>query len=229
MKICVYAISKKKPICGIYAVTHIESGRVYIGKSVNSHVRWNEHVRECRNYNNKFYNALAKYGRRAFTWEIIEECPRELLNDREKFWIAKLDTIKNGLNCTIGGDGVMVGFKHSAEERAAKSARQRGKPHSAEHNRRVSAALMGHHVSENTLSKLRANAESRRGTKVIFSEQHRKAISLSKIGKKNPPELYENMWKTRRARYGNTGLSVAGLASISTRAKTLVLSRWGTK
>lgn len=172
-------------ICGIYVVTHIESGRKYIGKSANIRQRWHDHVRECHDYNNKFYNALAKYGKAAFTWEVLEECPRELLNEREKLLIAALDTIKNGFNCTSGGDGIIAGFKHSSEERAAKSARQRGKPHSAEHNRRVSEALTGRQVSPAMVQHLRSLAAAQRGTRVVFSDQHRKNISLAKLAKRS--------------------------------------------
>lgn len=193
-------------ICGIYVVTHIESGRRYIGKSVNVKVRWNEHVRQCRNYRNKFYNALAKYGRESFTWTIVEECEREELNVREKFWIAELDTIETGMNCTAGGDGVMAGIKHSPEERAAKSRRQSGKPHSEEHNKRVSEALMGHAVSEVSLKRMRAYAKSRRGSKVVFSDEHRKNISASKIGSKMSLGALAKAWETRRTRYGKSGL-----------------------
>lgn len=38
-----------------------------------------------------------------FTFEIIEECAPEELNEREKFWIDYFDTKTFGYNVTAGG------------------------------------------------------------------------------------------------------------------------------
>lgn len=194
------AMPYKDRICGIYAVTHVKSGRKYIGKSAHVKNRWCQHLCDCRDHNNRFYNALAKYGKSAFTWEIIEECSGEVLNEREQFWISHFDTVKTGFNLTQGGDGVPAGFKHSTKERVAKSIRQKGKPHSAEHNRKVSESLTGRTVSDHMIEHLRGMAEKRRGMAVIFSEQHRKNISESKLGKSMPIGALAKSWETRRSK-----------------------------
>jgi hypothetical protein len=53
-----------------------------------------------------FPNALRKYGREGFTWEILEECDKDQRGDREMFWI---DKIKPEYNATLGGDGGTLG------------------------------------------------------------------------------------------------------------------------
>lgn len=50
--------------------------------------------------------AINKYGIANFDRTILERCvSKEELNEREKYWIAKNNTIKNGYNLTEGGTG----------------------------------------------------------------------------------------------------------------------------
>lgn len=37
-----------------------------------------------------------------FTFELLEECPKEKLNEREKFWIDFYQSDKLGMNSTKG-------------------------------------------------------------------------------------------------------------------------------
>ena len=48
---------------------------------------------------------MRKYGIEKFHIEKVEECPLEILSDREKYWIEFFSSYKNGYNATIGGDG----------------------------------------------------------------------------------------------------------------------------
>ena len=38
-----------------------------------------------------------------FSFEIIEKCPRNQLNEKEKFWIDYFDSKNYGYNATSGG------------------------------------------------------------------------------------------------------------------------------
>jgi len=50
-------------------------------------------------------NAIQLHGRDNFTIQVVEEnVPSEWLDEREKYWVAKLDTHRNGYNCTAGGE-----------------------------------------------------------------------------------------------------------------------------
>lgn len=94
---------------GIYKITNIINGKCYIGQSVNIHKRWNNHKSACYNtnaheYNYYLYRAMRKYGIENFTFEIIEECSQELLDEREIFWISYYDSYVNGYNETEGGN-----------------------------------------------------------------------------------------------------------------------------
>lgn len=76
--------------CGIYKITNIENGMCYIGQAVNIADRWKQHIKRGIGADpptrNKLYPAMLASGVENFTFEIIEECNREKLNDREQYW-----------------------------------------------------------------------------------------------------------------------------------------------
>jgi hypothetical protein len=76
--------------CGIYKITNIENGMCYIGQSVNIAERWKQHTKRALGCEpitqNKLYPVMSELGPENFTWQIVEECSREKLNEREKYW-----------------------------------------------------------------------------------------------------------------------------------------------
>lgn len=75
---------------GIYKITNINNGMCYVGQAVDIGARWKQHIKRGigaeSQTNNKLYPALLEHGVENFTFEIIEECERELLNERELYW-----------------------------------------------------------------------------------------------------------------------------------------------
>ena len=92
---------------GIYKITNKINHKCYIGQSVNINKRWNAHINQFNNidvYNYPLYRAFRKYGLENFSFEVIETCPRDKLNEREKYWIQYYDSCCNGYNQNLGGD-----------------------------------------------------------------------------------------------------------------------------
>lgn len=62
----------------------------YVGQAANIADRWKTHIKRGLGaeplVNNKLYPAMIKYGVENFTFEIIEECERNKLNEREDYW-----------------------------------------------------------------------------------------------------------------------------------------------
>jgi group I intron endonuclease len=95
----------------VYAHTHIESGRRYIGLTKKRMLqRWNEHVYNAKRKQGKgcrhFWNAIRKYGKDAFSHEVLEVCySLEAANEAEKRWIVHFDTTnpEEGFNLAPGG------------------------------------------------------------------------------------------------------------------------------
>lgn len=86
---------------GIYKITKKENGKSYIGQSNNIERRFSEHKTKT---DIPIEIAIKKYGADAFDFEVIEECPLDKLDEREKYWITFYNTYKGfGYNCNEGG------------------------------------------------------------------------------------------------------------------------------
>ena len=88
---------------GIYKVTECSSGRMYIGQAVDIGTRWKEHVKAALGVEgtvarNKFYRTMSKVGPENFTFEILEQCERPQLNEREAYWIEFYNATSYGFN-----------------------------------------------------------------------------------------------------------------------------------
>ena len=99
---------------GIYKIENLTNGHIYIGQSIVIERRLQEHLykpfyEKCDQYNTPLYRAIRKYGKEAFSFEIIEECSKDLLNEREIYWIdyyrSYIGDGQGGYNLTRGGDG----------------------------------------------------------------------------------------------------------------------------
>ncbi len=79
-------------ICGIYKITNLVDNKCYVGQSNNVAERWRQHVKRATGAeaatNNKLYPILYAAGVENFMFELIEECPAESLNEREKYYQA---------------------------------------------------------------------------------------------------------------------------------------------
>jgi len=86
---------------GIYKITN-PTGKIYIGQSVNIEERFGKY----NNLNNKrqvkLYNSFKKHGITNHQFEIIEECSKCNLNEREIYWGNHYDVLNNGLNLRLG-------------------------------------------------------------------------------------------------------------------------------
>ena len=91
--------------CGIYKITCIPTEKIYIGQSVDIKTRFKDHIKAGLSHSpasNKLYSEMQKQGCENFTFEILEEVPRDKLNERESYWINFYRTKEYGLNGTKG-------------------------------------------------------------------------------------------------------------------------------
>ena len=67
---------------------------------------WKEHCKHGLGIDtpvgNKLYKAIEKDGLQNFSFEVLEECPKEQLNEKEKYYIELYDTYNFGYNSTKG-------------------------------------------------------------------------------------------------------------------------------
>ncbi len=86
----------------IYKITNLINGKIYVGQTKFSvEKRFKEHAKS----DSLIGRAIRKYGEENFKAEVIETCQTFIeLNEREIFWIAKLNCkVPNGYNIADGG------------------------------------------------------------------------------------------------------------------------------
>lgn len=101
----------------VYMYTSKTSQKSYIGQTMHSLKR-----RKSSGYSAHFNNAIRKYGWNDFESKILGKYPQDQLNEMESHWISFYDTVNNGYNCTVGGNGSR-GYKQSKETIDKKSTR----------------------------------------------------------------------------------------------------------
>lgn len=129
--------------CGIYSITHVASGKLYVGQSSKMRDRWLFHrsaLRRGVHSNRPLQNAWNKYGEAAFAFAVLELVALDdaLLCEREQYWI---DTLKPAYNVAPVA-GTTRGMKHP--------------PRSAEFRERMRAIKTGFKHSEESLARMRA-------------------------------------------------------------------------
>jgi len=91
---------------GIYSITYIPTGEMYIGRSTDVKKRWTEHVKSAYNLgtiaHSTLHTKMAREGIENFSFYLIEECDKSKLSEREKYYIDFFGT-KNFLNEKDGG------------------------------------------------------------------------------------------------------------------------------
>ena len=99
-------ILKDKTKCGIYKITNQITDECYIGQAVDVYKRWNEHCKCGLGIDtppgNKLYKAMQEYGLNNFTFELIEECDKAELNEKEKYFIELYQAKEFGYNSVEG-------------------------------------------------------------------------------------------------------------------------------
>ena len=92
----------------IYKITNKINGKSYIGQTSKTiQERYDVHIKCAKKHINRYlYDAMNHYGYDNFEVVCVEECVKELLDEREIYWIDKLHTLSpNGYNMTKGGGG----------------------------------------------------------------------------------------------------------------------------
>lgn len=92
---------------GIYKITRLKTGEIYIGQAVNISDRWSNHCKSALGVgtlaSSQLHRVMREDGPEQFTWEVLEETPKEKLKERESYYIDFYDSKTYGLN-TIRGE-----------------------------------------------------------------------------------------------------------------------------
>lgn len=183
--------------CGIiYKFTNNINGHSYIGQTINPKSRYQDHVGRVKK-NSGIDTAIAKYGAENFSYEVLYETPllpcsqvKDLLNEKEIYYINKYDTYNNGYNQTLGGKGT-VGMPCSEKSKEFR------KWYNAHRNELL---------SDETREKLRINAILNKDK--MQSLEARKKMSVKKIFIQKSEESIQKMKDSLKGRFTRQGVKI---------------------
>lgn len=91
---------------GIYKITNILTDTAYVGQSVDIYKRWTDHCKAGLGIDtpvgNKLYQAMLSDGLQNFTFELLCQCPKEQLDEKERYFIELYQADLYGYNSTKG-------------------------------------------------------------------------------------------------------------------------------
>ena len=168
---------------GVYKITNLVNGKVYIGASKNIEKRWWGHKRGLT----AIAEDLKSFGLDNFKFEILLECPETMLAqwERDMICLYDADDPEKGYNSkddrpySLKVSETLKGRKLSEETRRkiseahkGKSSGYKGHKHTDEVKRKMSEAHKGHVISDVTRRKI---SDARKGKS--FSEEHKRKMS----------------------------------------------------
>jgi len=195
---------------GIYKITNLVNGKVYIGQSRDIEKRWNKH--RWASHNSHLRAALDKYGFENFSFEILEETTQDTLNEREEYYVKLYEATDplRGYNKIEGG----IQGRPTIESRKRMSESHLGKPHphTEEQNRKLSEALKGHSVSDAVrehIRKMNASRETSWNKGKPHSEEHKLHL---REARKRRSERERSQKEENTVRYVNGAIDPASVS-----------------
>lgn len=107
----------------IYKITNKINQKIYIGQSSNPKYRFSQHCRIHDKYTSLINQAINKYGKENFTFEIIGWF--EDYNKKEQYYISYYGSLSpNGYNLTTGGENPPIGSHKKITKEIAQKIQQ---------------------------------------------------------------------------------------------------------
>lgn len=166
----------------IYKTTNLINGKIYIGQ------HYTDFNDGYLGSGTLILKAISKYGKENFTREILESCDSLIVNEREIYWIAVL----NSRNQEIGYNLEPGGNKPPVQTNA--HLWMTGRCVSNKTRQKLRESKLGTHPSEETLQKMR---ENRLGSH--HSNETKIKIGLANKGMRRSEEINE---KNRQGHLG---------------------------
>lgn len=159
-------------IKSIYCITNLINNKKYIGQSIHPYIRFQQHCQKSCQHVSLIHQAIQKYGKENFQFEILESNISNF-NEREKYWIKKLNTLQpHGYNLLEGGE-----FYSKATE----GENNNFSLYSDEQFERVLELLKDNHILIKEIELI---------TKVSCSYIHRVNLGTARVNQKNDDNVY---------------------------------------
>lgn len=136
---------------GVYKITN-PKGKTYIGSSWNISERFRQYKKYGARRQPKLNNSFLKYGVDNHTFEIIEECIKNLTYEIEYKYQVQYNSINDGLNCNyVNVDGNPIGHSEETKLKISKSLSGRKHPHKLSTKTKISEGHKKNRISKEDL------------------------------------------------------------------------------
>ena len=163
---------------GIYKITNKINGKVYIGQSINIEKRWKQHINDP-GYN--IHNAIKKYGKENFSFEVLLECPVDMLDVWESDMINLYDCVApKGYNIVPNGKGISP----KCREICSKWMKENNPMKNPETAKRVAEKLKGTHHNRVTDYQRRVTSKRMKENNPMKNPETAKRVAEKMRGRK---------------------------------------------
>lgn len=160
----------------IYCITNLINGKQYVGQTIQTlKVRFAEHCRKDKGY---IGHAIQKHGKENFIIELLDTAQDiNELNEKEIYWIARLNTVQpQGYNLCYGG-GVTIGYKHKLQSRRLMSVTKK--------RNKVMQGKNNHFYGKNHTEESRAKMSAKWQTgERVMTEEHKEKMRRAHFTRK---------------------------------------------
>jgi group I intron endonuclease len=182
--------------CGVYCIRNKVNGDMYIGASLNIHIRMKKHFREliAGNHRGKhFQNSFNEFGLDNFVCETLIICDINMLHVYEGMCIRQMNSEYNYQKVTFPSP--MIGRKLSEETKRKIGMNWKGRKHSEEAKNKISEFAKTRIMSSETKNKIAVSNSGKKHSdatkaKISASWKHRTVSEETK-------EKMSNAWKHR--------------------------------
>ena len=155
---------------GIYKITS-PSKKIYVGQSIDIERRFKEYKKFQCNQSLKLYNSLKKHGYENHIFEILEECSKPQLNEKEENYILSFNSHIDGLNIKLASKPAWTGKKRPEHsEFLKKNGSGLSYIRTQEHKDNLKEKLSGKKLSKELCEKISKNKIGKKTKKIICIE-----------------------------------------------------------
>ena len=194
---------------GIYKIENLINHKVYIGQAIDIKKRWKDHKRMLRNGNHfrsHLQHSWNKYGEENFSFEILEICKLEEMDEKERYWLRYYGGYESTQTYNVR-DGGQDTHNVSKETREKLRKANLGKKQSPETIQKRAEKLRGQHrIGRKRTEEERKKQSERQKGKINdawknydrTNPEYRKRLSESLLGKKKSKEHAKHISEGRK-------------------------------
>lgn len=201
----------RKGKSGIYTITNIVNGKIYVGYSVNIPNRLNKHLKHLKlnkHPNEYLQRSFNKYKEESFLFEELVECSKTLLPAEEHYWATILNVHNRDFGYNIepthpnhlsiiseytrakiskAVKGKNIGKKQTEEHKRKGALARTGRKATQEHKDNISKGLKGRKLSKEHISKFSIKMKGRK-----LTEEHKEKCKLNSATRKSVTQYDQN-------------------------------------